>query len=90
MENKNLDQLLNELKLSILRELNLEKIRPETIDEATPLFREGLGLDSIDALELVVIFERDYGIEVEDIESLSPHFATLGTLTHFVNNNRTN
>lgn len=84
-----MDSLLEELKMKIIEEMNLVKINPDTINAETPLFREGLGLDSIDALEIVVIFERDYGIDVEDIEAMSSHFATMGTLSQFVQDNRT-
>ncbi|WP_080778351.1 phosphopantetheine-binding protein [Chryseobacterium phocaeense] len=89
METKNADLLVEELKMKIIEEMNLVKVNPETITADTALFREGLGLDSIDALELVVIFERDYGIDVEDIEAISSHFATMGTLARFVSDNRT-
>ncbi|SHM95319.1 phosphopantetheine-binding protein [Flavobacterium chilense] len=89
METKSVAFLVDELKMKIIEEINLVKINPESITAETSLFREGLGLDSIDALELVVIFERDYGIDVEDIEAMSPHFATMGTLSQFVSDNRT-
>ena len=64
----NLDQtkreLMDEVKGKLIEELNLEEITPEDIDNEAPLFGdEGLGLDSIDALEIILILEREYGIE---------------------------
>lgn len=58
--------LKRELKEHIIKELNLEDITPEDIDDNAPLFVEGLGLDSIDALELVVIMEKNYGVKIPD------------------------
>ena len=60
------DTLKRDIKIHIIEELNLEDISPEDIIDDAPLFKEGLGLDSIDALELVVIMENFYGIEITD------------------------
>ncbi len=54
------------LKSQIIEELNLEGIKPEDIQDEAPLFVEGLGLDSIDALELVVLMEKYYGVRIPD------------------------
>ena len=67
----NLDQtkreLMDEVKGKLIEELNLEEITPEDIDNEAPLFGdEGLGLDSIDALEIILILEREYGIKIEN------------------------
>ena len=67
----NLDQtkkeLMDEVKGKLIEELNLEEITPEDIDDEAPLFGdEGLGLDSIDALEIILILEREYGIKIEN------------------------
>ena len=61
-----MEELKNELKKHIIEELNLEDITPEEIENDSPLFVEGLGLDSIDALELVVILEEYYGVIITD------------------------
>ena len=61
-----MEELKNELKKYIIEELNLEEISPEDIENNAPLFVEGLGLDSIDALELVVILEEYYGVIIKD------------------------
>lgn len=83
-----MELLIEELKLKIIERLNLLEIDPKSIDADDPMFNDGLGLDSIDALELVVIFEKDYGIKVTEIESLGPHFKSLRTLAEFVKENR--
>ena len=59
--------LISELKKNIISTLNLQGIAPEDITESLPLFdADGLGLDSVDALELVVLIERDYGVVIDD------------------------
>jgi acyl carrier protein len=54
------------LKKQIIEELNLQDIKPEDIEDDAPLFGDGLGLDSIDALELVVLLEKHHGIKITD------------------------
>ncbi|MDR2627602.1 MAG: phosphopantetheine-binding protein [Dysgonamonadaceae bacterium] len=62
----NKDALVEQLKVQIIAALSLEDITPEDIDPAAPLFVEGLGLDSIDALELILLLDKQYGIKIED------------------------
>lgn len=57
-----MEELIKQLKQQIIEALNLEDLQPEDIDTDAALFGEGLGLDSIDALELIVLLERNYGI----------------------------
>ena len=61
-----MEQLIEELKKEIIEVLNLEGMTPADIDENAPLFGEGLGLDSIDALELIVLMEKNYGIKLQN------------------------
>ena len=61
-----MEDLKLKLKQQIIENLNLEGMKPEDIDDNAPLFGEGLGLDSIDSLELMVLLERSYGIKIED------------------------
>ena len=61
-----MEALILELKNRIIEALNLEDITPEEIDENGPLFGTGLGLDSIDALELIVLLDKYYGIRLDD------------------------
>ena len=56
------------LKRLLIEELNLEDVTPEEIDDEAPLFGEGLGLDSLDAVELVVLLEKHFGGVVKDLE----------------------
>ena len=61
-----MEQLKQELKEKIIEALNLEEITPEEINSSEPLFGEGLGLDSIDSLEIILILEKSYGIILEN------------------------
>jgi acyl carrier protein len=74
----------HELKSKIIGALKLQDITPEQIDDDAPLFGTGLGLDSIDALELVVLLEKDYGIVIKDIEEGRPAFRSVKTLAEFI------
>lgn len=73
-----------ELKSQIIESLNLQDITPEQIDDDAPLFGTGLGLDSIDALELVVMLEKNYAIVIKDIEEGRPAFRSVRTLADFI------
>jgi acyl carrier protein len=81
--------LTSELKPRIIESLRLEDITPDEIGDDTPLFGEGLGLDSIDALELVVMLERHYGIVIKDIEEGRPAFQSVRALAAFIQAKRT-
>ncbi len=61
-----MDELIEKLKKEVIEQLNLEEVSPEDINPDASLFGEGLGLDSIDALELIVLLEKNYGIKIED------------------------
>jgi acyl carrier protein len=78
----------NELKTNIIGSLRLQDITPEQIDDDAPLFGTGLGLDSIDALELVVMLEKSYGIVIKDIEEGRPAFRSVRTLAEFIEKKR--
>lgn len=78
-------QLENEIKQLIINSLNLEDMTPADIDTNAPLFGEGLGLDSIDALELGVALQRKYGLNLsQDGAENREHFASVATLVAFV------
>jgi acyl carrier protein len=76
--------LVENLKELIIRTLRLEDVGPEDIVASEPLFGEGLGLDSIDALELVVAIEREYQVEIPDAEVGRRAFASINALAEFV------
>ncbi len=77
-----------ELKAKIIESLNLQDVSPAQIEDDAPLFGAGLGLDSIDALELVVMLEKNYGIVIKDIEEGRPAFKSVRTLADFIDARR--
>ncbi len=77
--------LIEQLKLQVISELNLADIQPADIDPSAPLFNDGgLGLDSIDALELTVVLDKHYGIKVTDPADMKRAFFSLDTLAAFI------
>lgn len=85
---RHMTALIEELKGKIIEALNLEGMSPMDIKAEDPLFGEGLGLDSIDALELVVMLERDYGIVIQDKEAAQSALASVHTLAETVHRHR--
>jgi acyl carrier protein len=83
-------KVIDELKALLIFELNLEDITPNDIDASAPLFRDGLGLDSIDALELAVVLDKKYGIKIKSSDERNKKiFSSLNALADFITNNRT-
>ena len=78
------EAFIEKLKLFIIETLNLEDVAPEDIDPDAGLFGSGLDLDSIDALELVVQLEKEYGIKVASSEASRQMFASLNVLAEFI------
>lgn len=72
------------LKKILVEELNLEDIAPEEIEDDAPLFGEGLGLDSLDAVEVVVLLEKFFGVEVKDLDEGREAFQSINTLVAFI------
>ena len=81
------EKILN-MKKEIIDVLNLEDVKPEDIDNDAPLFGEGLGLDSIDALELIVLMEKNYGIKLQDAAKGKEIFKSLNTMADYIAKNR--
>jgi len=80
-----MESLENEIKELIVAALKLEDVTPEEIGSEEPLFVEGLGLDSIDALELGVALRKKYGIRIESVsEEIKVHFRNVRSLARFV------
>jgi len=77
-------ELTQKLKKEIIEVLNLEDIKPEDIDNDAPLFGDGLGLDSIDALELIVLLEKNYGIKIEDPKEGRRIFTSVRTMADYI------
>jgi acyl carrier protein len=80
------EQLITDLKRHIVGTLEIEGLKPDDIDADGPLFRDGLGLDSIDAVELVVMIEKQYGIKMRKMAETRAAFASVRTLAQFVEN----
>jgi acyl carrier protein len=80
--------LVEELKTLIITRLKLEDVPAADIDPASPLFGSGLGLDSIDALELVVALEKTYGIKIPDEDVGKEAFASVNALADYIIKNR--
>jgi acyl carrier protein len=81
-------ELKQELKEALIRALNLEDITAEEIADEEPLFGDGLGLDSIDALEIILILERNYGVRLTKPEEAKEIFYSIDTLADFIGKNR--
>lgn len=84
-----MENLIAELKDEIIKVLNLEEITPADIDDNAPLFGDGLGLDSIDALELIVLMEKNYGIKLQDPKQGKEVFKSVVVMADYISKNRT-
>jgi acyl carrier protein len=82
-----MDELIEELKEKLIAHLNLQ-IASEQITPDEPLFNSGLGLDSIDALELIVLLQQDYGIKVKSAEEGKQIFRSIRTMAEFIRENK--
>jgi acyl carrier protein len=82
-----MEQLIAKLKNEIIEVLNLTELSPESIDENAPLFGEGLGLDSIDALELIVLLEKKYGLKLGTAEEGKKVLKSVRTMAEFIREN---
>lgn len=79
-----MEELLLKIKEQVIEVLNLEDINPEDIDADAALFGDGLGLDSIDALELIVLLEKQYGIKIEDPKDGKKIFYSIRTIAEYI------
>ncbi|TVR37219.1 MAG: acyl carrier protein [Cryomorphaceae bacterium] len=79
-----MDALIEKLKGEIIQQLNLEEMTAADIETDAPLFMDGLGLDSIDALELIVLLERNYGIKLEDPKAGKDVFHSVRTMAEYI------
>lgn len=84
-----MEQLIEQLKTQIIEALNFEDMTPADIDTDAPLFGEGLGLDSIDALELIMLMDREYGIKLADSKEGKAIFQSVRTMAEYIQANRT-
>ncbi|NKQ39253.1 MAG: acyl carrier protein [Methanosarcinales archaeon] len=83
-----MESLKKELKEKIIENLNLEDIEVADIGDDDVLFGDGLGLDSIDALELIVMLDKDYGIKLTDPKQGKSIFQSINTMANYISENR--
>ena len=86
-QSKSLEEIRKELKELLVVNLALDDITPEEIEDDGILFGEGLGLDSLDAVEIVVLIQRNYGLEIIDEEQAREIFQSVSTLSQWVYDN---
>ncbi|SEW22895.1 acyl carrier protein [Chitinophaga sp. YR573] len=79
-----MEKLMAALKAQIVEQLNLQEVKPEEIGDDQPLFKEGLGLDSIDALELIVLLQQNYNIRIANPEQGPEIFRSVRTMAEFI------
>ncbi len=85
-----MEELIEQLKLQLIDALNLEGMTPEDIDNDAPLFGDqGLGLDSIDALELIVLLDKHYGIKLKSPAEGKTIFQSVNCIADYIQKNRT-
>ncbi len=78
------NNLILQLKEQIIKQLNLADKKPEDINEHSPLFVEGLGLDSIDALELIVLLQQEYNIKLKNADEGQAIFRSVATMADYI------
>lgn len=84
-----MNELKQELKQQIIEFLNLTPLTPDEIKDDEPLFGDGLGLDSIDSLELIVLLKRNYGITIQDPKEGRKVLININTMVEYIESNRT-
>lgn len=84
-----MSELKEELKTKIIEQLNLEDVAVTDIADNDSLFGDGLGLDSIDALELIVMLDKDYGIRLSDPKEGRKIFESVQVMADYIEEHRT-
>jgi len=84
-----MENLMAALKAQIVEQLNLQEVKPEEIGDDQPLFKDGLGLDSIDALEIIVLLQQHYNIRIANPEPGPEIFYSVRTIAEFITAHQT-
>lgn len=79
-----MDDLKTKLKEMVVHDLKLSGLKPADIDDDAPLFEEGLGLDSLDAVELVVLIQKHFNVQIKDMEEGKKAFASINALAQYI------
>ncbi|MBX2965377.1 MAG: acyl carrier protein [Cyclobacteriaceae bacterium] len=79
-----MEKLMGDLKVQIIETLNLNQLKPEDIGDDQPLFMEGLGLDSIDALELIALLQQKYNVKITDPQEGPRIFKSVRTIAESI------
>lgn len=83
-----MEKLINKLKVELIELLNLEEIEANDIDDNEPLFGDGIGLDSIDALEIIVLLDKEYGLKIAKPEDGKDIMYSVQTLAKYITENQ--
>ena len=83
-----MEELKAQIREMIVRDLKLQGVKPEEIKDDAPLFEEGLGLDSLDAVELVVLVQKHFDVQIEDMDEGQEAFRSIQTLAEFIDARR--
>jgi len=83
-----MEGLIKKLKEELIEQLNLEDMEPDEIDADAALFGDGLGLDSIDALEIIVLLEKEYDIKIDDPREGKDIMYSVNSLAKFIESNK--
>jgi acyl carrier protein len=84
-----MEQLMADLKKQIIEALNLKHLKPENIGDDQPLFGDGLGLDSIDALELIVLLQQNYKVKIDNPQDGPTIFRSVKSIAEYIRANQT-
>ena len=85
-----MQDLILEIKEKLIEQLNLKHLTPDQIEDDAMLFGTGLGLDSIDALEIIVMLDNDYGIKFKDQDEARHVFTSVRTIAEYISKHRVN
>lgn len=79
-----MDTLKKQLKEMLVNDLKIQGVQPEDISDTEPLFGDGLGLDSLDAVELVVLIQKHFGVQIADMNEGKKAFASINSLAQYI------